>query len=70
MEILQQIACTSQGSTLNKPLAFTTNAGQRATTSYKSIKLLKFSSLLIICHTPHLLNYYYVRQSWTSLYLN
>ena len=60
MEKLQQSACTRQGSRLNKPQGFTTNAGQRAITSHKSIKLTKFRSLPITSHTPHLLNYYYV----------
>lgn len=52
--------CTSQGSRLNKPQGFTTNDAQRAITNQKSIKLTKFRSLLIISHTPPLLNYYYV----------
>lgn len=59
MEILQQSVCTSQGSRLNKPQGFTTNAGQRAITSQKTIKLTKFRSLLIVSHNPHSLNYYY-----------
>lgn len=60
MEILQQSMCTSRGSRLNKPWGITTDAGQRAIKSHRSIKLRKFRSLLAISHTPHLLNYYYV----------